>query len=559
VWQWPLQQRLAEMQRQLALPQASDALGILNSSSAIQVSLDEAPHQHTAASTAVNRTNSIGQNSSSSSSRSGASSSSSTTSGAAVDMKAEAPTAVGSSSSSSTAAPLVLLKKQQAAPVGKDSITLLLKQHHSVSAAALQKLQASMASFPFPTDGLVFTPAAMPYVLGMNQLLLKWQPQQQAAADIRGKDLEQLYENRYYFATAGISIADKGMARAAPVKQLVQQLPSSLVYECCQLLPSEEHNRTQERGRFAAHRSRTLAPGWRPLSVRWDKSFGNNPAVRAQLEQQGLPGRSDAPLTHEQLVQAVWEVESLVTTAAATPSSSSSSSSSTSVATPDGAGASPTAAAALSVHPARTMPFDELYAAVQAEVRAGTVHCTTDADSGLQIFCYDLSLGPPSSSTAAMCRGLVLHPASSSVVATPFVRFGGPSSVPVMPGALAAAAASGSAVAGTSNTSSSSSSSSVDKAGSRVEYSSRGRGGRDSRSGRSGRPGRGPASVSAAADAKAGKPDPLQLYKSWSDAPQASASVKVDGSFVLAFMWQDQLQVATRRMMDSEQVVAASR
>jgi hypothetical protein len=549
VWQLPLQQRLAAMQQQLALPQASDALGLLTagSSGAIKVSQGEADGQ---ASTSVT-------SSSSSSSSSGGPSAGSTTSGgaaaASVETRLDTPTDGDSNAvSSSTSAPLTLLKKQQAALIGKDSITLLFKPHHSVSTAALQQLQASLPSFPFPTDGLVFTPATMPYVLGMNQLLVKWQPQQQAAADIRGIELKQLFTSRWYSATASISRADTDMARAAPVKQLVEQLPNSFVYECCQLLPFEDNTESSKSqpaaGRSAARnvrRQRTLATEgryrlWRPLSVRWDKSAGNNPAVRAQLEQQGLPGSVGAPLTHEQLAQAVWEVESLVTTATATPNTTSNSS--TSVAAPGGAGAGTMTAAASPVHPAKTMPFDELYAAVQAEVEAGTVHCTTDPASGLQIFCYDLSLGPPSSSTAAMCRGLVLHPASSSVVVTPFARFGGPSSVPAMQWALAAAAASGSAASG-------SASGSVATG----KHGSRGRGGRDNRSGRGGRSGRGSASATAAA-AKASKPDPLQLYKTWSASPQGSASVKVDGSFVLAFLWQGQLQVATRRRMDSEQV-----
>jgi hypothetical protein len=68
------------------------------------------------------------------------------------------------------------VKKQQTAQVSSDAITLLFKPHHVVSAAALQQLQVSAAAYPFPTDGLVFTPASMPYVLGMTQLLLKWQP-----------------------------------------------------------------------------------------------------------------------------------------------------------------------------------------------------------------------------------------------------------------------------------------------------------------------------------------------------------------------------------------------
>lgn len=254
--------------------------------------------------------------------------------------------------------------------------------------------------------------------------------------------------------------------------------------------------------------------------------------MRTQLEQQGLPGTDKAPLALEQLVQAVWEAESFITTAAAVQDGSSSTASSTEAA----------------VHPARSMPYNQLYAAVQAEVAAGTVHRTTDPDSGLEVFCYDLSTGPPSSSTAVMCRGMVLHPASSSVVATPFARFGGPQSMPAVSRALAAAAAGG----GGSSCSSGSSSTGGNR-GARANNKG-GRGQlliRDCSAGPSTR---------QLAKVAASEPGPgsLQLYQHWGQAPIASASVKVDGSFVLAFLWQGQLQVATRRRMDSEQVGVGS-
>ena len=44
------------------------------------------------------------------------------------------------------------------------------------------------------------------------------------------------------------------------------------------------------------------------------------------------------------------------------------------------------------------------------------------------------------------------------------------------------------------------------------------------------------------------------LYEEWGSYPAASASVKVDGSLVIAFLWQGELKVTTRRRMDSEQV-----
>lgn len=46
----------------------------------------------------------------------------------------------------------------------------------------------------------------------------------------------------------------------------------------------------------------------------------------------------------------------------------------------------------------------------------------------------------------------------------------------------------------------------------------------------------------------------LQLYRCWDQQHEGSASVKLDGSFIIAFMWQGQLRTTTRRRMDSEQV-----
>lgn len=46
----------------------------------------------------------------------------------------------------------------------------------------------------------------------------------------------------------------------------------------------------------------------------------------------------------------------------------------------------------------------------------------------------------------------------------------------------------------------------------------------------------------------------LKLYTSWSQSAPATASFKVDGSFIIAFMWDDKLRVTTRRRMNSEQV-----
>lgn len=169
---------------------------------------------------------------------------------------------------------------------------------------------------------------------------------------------------------------------------------------------------------------------WLPQSVRWDKATGNHSSVLEQIEQR-LKHPGLHCLSHEQLLQSVREVQQWVKPPAAhgsktgsVPAETAADGSLTSAAA---AAAAPVAGASSSsrqqLHPARAIPFDELYADLQAAVSAGVVEVSVDDKSGLEVFCYNMAHDAPNSLVAAMCRGLVLHPGSKSVVATPFVRF----------------------------------------------------------------------------------------------------------------------------------------
>ena len=74
-------------------------------------------------------------------------------------------------------------------------------------------------------------------------------------------------------------------------------------------------------------------------------------------------------------------------------------------------------------HPARVLPFDELYDGLLREVAAGNVLCVDEGP--LQLFLYsnrciyDRNWNPFS----LIARGLILEPASRRVVATPFPKF----------------------------------------------------------------------------------------------------------------------------------------
>ena len=300
-----------------------------------------------------------------------------------------------------------LHKKQQAPAPGLDTLTVVWKQHLSVTAASLEELEATLPACPYPTDGLVFTPRETPYVLGMEELLRKWQPLEQAFGDIQ----------------AGVGLSAKFLeARIAPIR-----LVPGLVYECrldeCRRISGDPRLRHRDDGPG-------LGPQWRPVSIRWDKLRGNHPSALSAMKLR----RSD-----EALLDAVAHAQAKQTELLLCASLRA-------VALPgrpaeDGAPAPPSATR---FHPARaTLPFDGLYRAILAAVAGGSVERTVDTATGLEIFnrrprdpaspnpggaSREALAAPPPPPTGieSMCRGLVCHPPSARVVATPFGSFADP-------------------------------------------------------------------------------------------------------------------------------------
>jgi len=76
------------------------------------------------------------------------------------------------------------------------------------------------------------------------------------------------------------------------------------------------------------------------------------------------------------------------------------------------------------MHPARTMPFSEVHAGLMSGVTEGIIN-KTDGPDGLQLFTYSQKCvyGKRWNDFALMARGLILHPESRRVVATPFPKF----------------------------------------------------------------------------------------------------------------------------------------
>lgn len=353
------------------------------------------------------------------------------------------------------------VKKQQA-PGGAPRITLLFKQHLDMSGAALEQLQATRAACPYPTDGLVFTPCAPPYALGMAELLRKWQPADAIAADIAGSELGRLGP------PAGASDS-RGQDVAGSIK--ANTVIEPLVYECLPQLVPAVYSRSRWADSIQARPARVR--WWCPVSVRWDKARGNSREGVARLAE-----LVSHPVGHATLVAAVRVAQEAATASLQ---------------------ASPPQQPP---HPARQLPFGELQGLVEAAVACGTVERSVDAATGLHV--YNYRAGAPEGPAESICRGLVLHPASHTVVATPFLRFNeedahaaaAPLRPPMQPGPMqsAASSSSGSRCAG---------------------------------------------GISAAG------------------ASLASASFKVDGSLAIAFLWGGEVRVATRRRMDSEQVSPA--
>ncbi|KAG2502098.1 hypothetical protein HYH03_000590 [Edaphochlamys debaryana] len=374
-----------------------------------------------------------------------------------------------------------LRKKQQAPlpvpsnefmvyPRASSEVCVLRKRHFDVSAEALKSLEASRGSCPYPTDGLVFTPYDMPYVLGMAELTYTWQRPEQAVLDLRcAQDLRELGVQVTGGRAATPVLMPGTVVRAfrGPAKDAAIE---ALVYACRPVWDKA---------------------GLTPFDIRWDKTS-------AIVEGKRLQGSSRGGLlTASQLAAAVAASQRAAHIVRSEARSSTS------------AGPLPPP-----VHPARAMPYDDLYGSVMAAVEAGGVQRSMDPGSGLELFSCRTPGSPPSPAEA-LCRGLVLHPPSRTVVATPFTFAPSiretadlpakPSSDGPQPMTLHLPRLTATLLAET-----------LEEAG-----------------------------VEACPS--------LPGY----NVQPCVASVKVDGSPVLAFTWSGQLQTAGRERMDSEQALWA--
>ncbi|KXZ47387.1 hypothetical protein GPECTOR_35g825 [Gonium pectorale] len=394
-----------------------------------------------------------------------------------VPTRAAGPAATTTTVSAATPQLLPLRKKQQApADPASNVLTLLHKRHLPASAASLRQLEATRPACPYPTDGLLFTPYSMPYVLGMAELLYKWQPREAVGVDLGGEEAARLAKRNCH--------------------ELHTTLVRSLVYECLPYMGGDPV----------------------PVDVRWDKTHGNAPRAAQRLDRTAGARWREMRYAGD-LATAADAVEAAAETAAA-------------------AGVAPPSLEqppAPPAHPARGMEYGDLYDKVLAAVAAGDVERAVDSvdpGSGLEIFNY--REGAPLGGVEGLCRGLVLHPPSRTVVATPFTKFAEHQE----PKAPAPRPAAG-------------------PAGARDTFGPR----------RLRRQLLTPVVATLVPLLGSGLEgqEETQQQPTGGDGGRgadrrspAHASVKVDGSCVVAFVWGGRLRTATRRRFDSEQALWAA-
>ncbi|KAJ9532486.1 hypothetical protein QJQ45_010552 [Haematococcus lacustris] len=406
-------------------------------------------------------------------------------------------TAAPSPAAIAAAPPRGFVKQQQGPPRGQDTVLVLRKPCFPVSPSGLQQLEAAAERCGFPADGVVFSPCAMSSVLGQAELLLKWQPPGCVGVDVLGIHAGSLpphsWRTMWRYGWLSLDLQSK-----APGALVCEYMQWQVEVEEASHSSANKHGKEQQgpaSSRQQGSSSKQQGPAsqapptivlkgnaWIMRSVRFDKVVGNSPEAVERLTQQTCLPWPDLVLAVQQQQQTAPPPSALHTPAlqcSAVPPNS------------DLVPASPT-----SPHPARLLPFPQLHSLALTAVQCGSVEVSSDPDTGLQVFNYLAAASPCSSQAEQLCRGLVLHPDSQTLVATPFPRFAAEQQLDSSPCTVTRAAAT------------------------------------------------------ALAPPPAGQP-------SSPAAAAVRAAVKVDGSLVIAFLWQGQVHACTRRRMTSEQAVWA--
>ncbi len=248
-------------------------------------------------------------------------------------------------------------------------VNCVVKEHKPSSPNQVLKFLRTLSHLPYPCDGLVFTPNTA-YVFGPDSLLFKWQSEDSVHCDILIKDLESGKRE------CAVDLAFEFELRPKQKRYLFEDFSCSFsegqVMEC-------QWNQSEK--------------AWDPLFVRQDKSGPNSDETIDHVEK--MFQRS---YTVKHLVEDLTGIErfnEFIDAASAT-------------------------APSVMNHPSLDYSFDELYGKIAELVHLGYVEQTVDSDTNLEILNYSTPVRDP---LVSLCRGLVLHPQSKSIVTKPFVRF----------------------------------------------------------------------------------------------------------------------------------------
>ena len=248
-------------------------------------------------------------------------------------------------------------------------VNCVVKEHQPSSPDQVLKFLRTLSHLPYPCDGLVFTPNTA-YVFGPDPLLFKWQSEDSVHCDILIKDLE------------------------SGKRECAVDLPLDF-----ELRPKQERHFFEDfscsfsEGQVIECQWNQSEKAWDPLFVRQDKSVPNSDETIDHVEKM-----FERSYTVKHLVEDLTGIErfnEFIDRASAT-------------------------APSVMNHLSLDYSFDELYGKIAEMVHLGYVEQTVDSDTNLEILNYCTPVRDP---LVSLCRGLVLHPQSKSIVTKPFVRF----------------------------------------------------------------------------------------------------------------------------------------
>ena len=219
--------------------------------------------------------------------------------------------------------------------------------------------------FPYPCDGLVFTPDKA-YVFGPDPLMFKWQSEDDVHCNIRLNYTEKV-SNSWF----GWSVCNE----LAFCELLGNEISKSEVFEC---------------GWNSATSS------WKPLFALCDKAVQNAYKTIAHLEKM-----CKQPFTKDYFLCSLIQVRNVNKHKDKSESTE-----------PSDFG-----------HPTKSFSFDELSSNLNELIELGDVEKTVDNATSLEIFTYRASASFNNPMMIRLSGGLVLHPPSKTVVTRPFVRF----------------------------------------------------------------------------------------------------------------------------------------